>query len=233
MHSFGLEAVTVISTTNAPAAKATNCRDDIDLQLLRNTQAYIQSLAERRVPSPRLCSAWAQFYELYYPLIHRLVQTRCIPAADTDDCAQEVWAEIVAQLARFSYDPRRGRFSCWMFALIQNKITDFLRGMTRKPGNNMRGLEASLSDRELDPAAAYEQERQRRRLRNVLATLRNRVSPTSYQVLHLRSIEGRSVGEVAARLNLTRDQVRYRHHRVKRKLRRLLEVNKVRGGEIE
>ena len=45
------------------------------------------------------------------------------------------------------------------------------------------------------------------------------MSPLSYRVFHTRLIEGRDVAEVAQKLCLTREQVRYRQHRVLRKLR--------------
>jgi DNA-directed RNA polymerase specialized sigma24 family protein len=58
-------------------------------------------------------------------------------------------------------------------------------------------------------------------VRGVLAELSGRVSACSYQILHLRWIEGRPLPEIAAALGLTPAQVRFRHHRVKQKFRRL------------
>ena len=61
-------------------------------------------------------------------------------------------------------------------------------------------------------------------MRNALAELAPQVSATSFRVLYLRSIEERTVPEVASELGLTSKQVRFRHHRMKLKLRRLIEV---------
>jgi hypothetical protein len=78
----------------------------------------------------------------------------------------------------------------------------------------------------LDPACDSSDEHERRGVRglvtDVLAELSGRVSASSYQILRLRWIEGRSLPEIAAALGLTPAQVRFRHHRVKQKFRRLV-----------
>jgi DNA-directed RNA polymerase specialized sigma24 family protein len=60
-------------------------------------------------------------------------------------------------------------------------------------------------------------------VRSVLVELSGQVSRTSFQVLYLRWIEGLPTAEVAAALELTPQQVRFRTHRMKLKIRRMLE----------
>ena len=60
-----------------------------------------------------------------------------------------------------------------------------------------------------------------------LAAVSQVVSDCSYRVLLLRSIDELDVSEVAAALGLTPEQVRYRHCRAKRELRRLVETLRV------
>jgi DNA-directed RNA polymerase specialized sigma24 family protein len=62
-------------------------------------------------------------------------------------------------------------------------------------------------------------------VRKALSALSQLVSERSYQVLLLRSIEELDVSEVAAALGLTLEQVRYRHCRAKKELRRLVETS--------
>jgi hypothetical protein len=54
-----------------------------------------------------------------------------------------------------------------------------------------------------------------------LAELFGRVSECSYRILYLCWIERRPLPEIAAALGMTPAQVRFRHHRVKQKLRSL------------
>jgi len=61
-------------------------------------------------------------------------------------------------------------------------------------------------------------------VRNALAELAPQVSATSFCVLYLRSIKECTVPEVASQLGLTSEQVRFRHHRMKQKLRHQIEV---------
>jgi RNA polymerase sigma factor (sigma-70 family) len=103
-------------------------------------------------------------------------------------------------------------------------VIDFTRGLAGVPTVNIHGLESMLCSRDLDPAAAYERNRQQRIVHEAFAVLEERISPTNHRILHLRWIEGQSVSEVAADLDLTRKQVSKRQYGVKQRLRRLLET---------
>jgi DNA-directed RNA polymerase specialized sigma24 family protein len=58
----------------------------------------------------------------------------------------------------------------------------------------------------------------------VLAALGRQVSQRSYRVLHMRYIDGRTVADIAAVLELTPGQVRSRLHRMKQKFQLLFDL---------
>ena len=210
---------------SAWAAQGIITRCDRERNLARDAQAWLAARARGLVPSARLNEAWERFYRLGAAVIRRGVRAQGLSGADGDDCEQEIWSEVVDQFRRSRYDPERAGLRTWLSTLAHNKAVDVIR---RRSRNHQQSLDdetlATLHGREDDPATVYEQQRDQVRVRRALAELSRQVSECSHKVLLLRSIEGRAVSEVAAALGLTTEQVRHRHCRAKRELRRLIEA---------
>lgn len=206
------------------ASRASEPEGD-ERDLVRDTQDYLDARAHGRTHSARLNAAWERFYRLAAPLIRGGVRARGLSGADRDDCEQEIWTEVVAQLGQSRYDPARGGLRTWLSALARHKAMDVIRRRTRHPLESLDdGALMALPGRDPDPATEYEHHREEALVRRGLAELSRQVSECSYRVLLLRSIEERAVPEVAAALGLTPEQVRLRHCRVKRDLRQLVET---------
>jgi RNA polymerase sigma-70 factor (ECF subfamily) len=140
------------------------------------------------------------------------------PEADLTDFLQEVWTELIKTLRSFRYDRERGRFSSWLYRVVRSKAIDLLRRRTRRPPLNLSSVsQEAIESREDDPATACERNNQQEQVRQVLTQLRQEVSPNNYRLFYLRWIEGRSMEEIGAALGLAPKQVRFRHHRLKRK----------------
>ena len=108
--------------------------------------------------------------------------------------------------------------------LARNKAVDSIRSQSRRLAEGLgEDAATTLVDPGLDPATEYERHLTRAQVRSVLAELSGQVSETSFRVLYLRWIEGRTVAETAAAVELTPEQVRFRTHRLKRKFRDLFE----------
>jgi RNA polymerase sigma factor (sigma-70 family) len=207
-------------------------RGDVDLELLRSVQSYLACLGRRQPPGASEREAWQRFYDQYDAFIRRVVCSslgKHAFDADADDCVQEVWAELVTKLARASYDPRRGRFAAWLFSFARRKAIRFLRRKARHATRSLADPAATLAGRDGDPQAHCERQENRDLVHRMLAQLRGRVSETNYRILHLRWMEGRTSAEIAAAVNVSQDQVRYRLGRMKRKLRALLKAHSPAG----
>jgi RNA polymerase sigma factor (sigma-70 family) len=205
--------------------------DDLDEAGIDAIKAYLDHRSRGAEPSPALVEAWNTFYHLYAPRLRAFLKRWALSEADRNDCLQDIWQEVVARLGRFVHDPGRARLSTWLMTLARNKAVDAIRGRRRHAVESLGESEAiAAMDRGTDPAAEYERHRILAQVRNVLAELSGRVSPTSFQVMHLRWIEGRTTSEVAAALALTPGQVRFRTHRMKRKVRDLLERSMIRDA---
>jgi RNA polymerase sigma factor (sigma-70 family) len=162
------------------------------------------------------------FYAEYDPLIRRMVASHHVARSDADDCAQEIWAEILKSLPRLEYDPSRGPLEAWLFTLVRRKIWNFKRSQARDRVARLSDPDRSVRSPEPDPAAALERRERSRLVREALRRVRPRVSATNYRILELRWVEGQSPAEIAAHVGLPAHRVRYRLSRMKPKLRALL-----------
>ena len=203
-----------------PPCPSAGVEDDDDA-LIRTVQLYLRRRAERSAAAANDSSGWNRFYELYDPLVRRVARSWGLPDADLDDCVQEVWTELIAQIPKLDYDAARGRFRSWLFTVVRRKVIRFVR---RKMRGRVVPLadSALLSGRENDPSIECQRQETGQIVMEMLSTFRCQLSEVNYRVLHLRWIDGRSSTEIAASVDLTKEQVRWRLHRMKRKLRALI-----------
>ena len=193
-------------------------------ECLARVKAYLECRSRCVEPAAPLSAAWDGFYGFYAPRIRRFLGRWPLSEADRNDCLQDVWHEIVAQLTRFEHDAGRARLSTWMMTLAHNKAVNVIRRQSRHAIESLDDRDVPVAtDPRADPAATYERRRTQDEVRGVLDDLAGRVSSSSFLVLYLRWIEGRSTAEVADALELTPQQVRFRTHRMKRKFRELFE----------
>lgn len=195
------------------------------LPLLEFTQQYLRSLSDNEQPDEHLLEAWDEFYEMYTTLIRRFIVARGVRGADVDDCVQEVWTSIAKSLGDFEHPVQRPGLRAWLYTVVRSRASDMMR-------SNNRFGERRLSDSVLashepsepgaDPAVLCEREWDRVMVQTAMEDLRPDVSDLNYRVLRARLIEGHDVEEVAEDLKISREQVRYRQHRMLRKLKRKL-----------
>lgn len=216
----------MVSKAHTPSNRITSI-PDIDVALLADTQAYLRNELAARPSERQLVKAWVRFYELMSPRIRRYAVASRVAQADLDDCVQQVWTELLRKLPSFRFDPARGRFSSWLFALVHSRAVDLLRKRSRQPSTGAwEQLANRPAGRECDPVMLCERQADRALVRQILGELQKRASVCSYRVLYLRWMRGHSVNEVAGALGLTTQQVRFRCHRMLQKLRLLF------AGEI-
>jgi RNA polymerase sigma factor (sigma-70 family) len=197
---------------------------DIGEEFLAQSKAYLECRSRGGEPPPPLVEAWKCFYEFYAPRIRGFLKSCSVPEADLNDCSQEVWQDVVADLARFRQDASRGRLSTWIRTLARNKAVDSIRRRNRHVSETLEFNESiAPMDPEPGPDAKYERRQTLAQVQRILLELSGKVSQTNFQVLYLRWMEGLPTAEVAAALELTPEQVRFRSHRMKRKFRELLE----------
>jgi RNA polymerase sigma factor (sigma-70 family) len=193
-----------------------------DLALLGRTQRYLKSLLSQQVPDSLLEESWDVFYSIYTRLIRRFVLARGIKHTEVDDCLQDVWGEVATRLVDFEHPVHRPGLRAWLYTLVRSKATDIVR---RKIKQGVVGVGENTAarceprSREADPTDEIERQWGQAVVQTTLEDLQAEVSSLNYNVLYMRFMENRSVSEVAEALNLKPEQVRYRQHRMLKKLR--------------
>src|SRR5215472_760768 len=112
---------------------------DIDPDLLRDTQAYLESCCRRQPPSRAEKEAWDKFYRIYASLLYQFARRYRLQPTELNDCLQEVWRKLVVELRTFRYDPKRGRFDAWLRSLVRSKATDLIRRCSRHATQTVDG----------------------------------------------------------------------------------------------
>jgi RNA polymerase sigma factor (sigma-70 family) len=167
---------------------------------------------------PESVAAWERFYVSSDAAIRRFAATFRSRGVNVEDCTQEVWADLMTSLPGFAMDPSRGRFTSWLFTIVRSKATNAIRRQARGTSLTLAAGIDPAADA-AGPAELCQRRSDRDGVRRAMASLKDRASDLSYQVLHLRWIDRLSVAEVARTLGLSSGQVWAREHRMKRQLK--------------
>src|SRR6516162_10117143 len=86
-----------------------------------------------RLRDPQDEAAWAQFVDLYGPLIYGYARKQGLQDADAADLSQEVLGSVAGAVGRLEYDPARGAFRNWLFTIVRRKLSTWRRGRRNDP----------------------------------------------------------------------------------------------------
>lgn len=192
-----------------------------ELQLLRQTQQYLCALSQGEVPEAALADVWKEFYSEYGGLIRRSLIARGLRHDALEDCFQEVWLTVIVRLPGFRPTNGPHGFRAWLHTVARSRAVDLVRRRIRE-----RAVAAGEDQGWQQPAnqtarhSSFLNDSAPEKVLNVLVDrARSLVSDISFRLLRLRFLEGQSVAQVAAALNLSRRQVSYRQHRALKRLR--------------
>jgi RNA polymerase sigma-70 factor (ECF subfamily) len=163
--------------------------------------------------------AWVEFYDLYAPMLFRYARARSLGVADAEEVRDRCLDAVARAMPDFRYDPERGSFKGWLFAIANAKTSDLLR--MHRP-HRLSTVEAlSVADAAPDPAAAWENAWRHQHMRHGLERARARVSTRNYRAFAML-LDGCSVGEVCEALDMNHNQVYKAKHRVLAEVRACL-----------
>jgi RNA polymerase sigma factor (sigma-70 family) len=180
-----------------------------------------------RLRDPADGRAWAEFTEIYGPLVHRLARRRGLQEADAQDLAQEVFRAVAGAIERFDHDPARGSFRGWLSRIARNLIINLLAARRRQPrGTGDTDVHRLLEDRP-DPAgedsALFEVEYRRRLISWAAERVRGEFSAAAWRAFWQVGVEGRPPQEVAEALGMTLGTVYQYKSRAVVRIRREIE----------
>ena len=191
--------------------------------ILLDVKMYLAILKDQDGPDEELRASWEVFFFHCDQLIRRYASLYVHSHWDLDDCVQEVWAKLVLRLTKSDYDPARGTFSTWLYRVVHDTTISYFRHEARH-AYNAHGDAAyrARATMDTDPTLHMQYEDALTEAQHLLMRIRNILSEQNFHLVQLRWLYGLSVEEVAQRMHLTHQQVWYREHRAKKKLRAAL-----------
>jgi RNA polymerase sigma-70 factor (ECF subfamily) len=171
--------------------------------------------------------AWAEFVDIYAPLIYGYALKQGLQEADAADLTQEVLGAVARSAARLNYNPARGTFRGWLFRVVRNELSDFGAARRRhRPGSGDTAVRRRLEEEPAPPAdevQAWEREYERQLFALACEQVRRDFQESTWQAFWLTAIGGKSGKEAAGVLGLTTAAVYLAKRRVTERLRQQIE----------
>lgn len=182
--------------------------------------ANIQSLENRE--------AWAEFVQIYRPVIYRMARRRGMQDADAQDLSQDVLVRISMAISR--WEPREGiRFRHWLRTVASNAIVS---AVTKpKPHGMVDGSAADqiLADTPEISATINELDEEcfREQYLRAAAIVKVDVSPDTWAAFEQTVVHGRTCEEVAESLGKSLGTIYAARSRILKRLQ--VEVQNLQG----
>ena len=171
--------------------------------------------------------AWAEFVDIYAPLIYGYALKQGLQDADAADLTQEVLGKVARSAARLDYDPTRGTFRGWLFRVVRNELADLGAARRRhRPGSGDTAIRRRLEEEPAPPpdeVAAWEREYERQLFALACDQVRRDFQESTWQAFWRTAILGQSGKEVAGALGLSTAAVYLAKRRVTQRLRQQID----------
>jgi RNA polymerase sigma-70 factor (ECF subfamily) len=182
--------------------------------------ANIQSLENRE--------AWAEFVQIYRPVVYRMARRRGMQDADAQDLSQDVLVRVSKAIDR--WEPQSGiRFRHWLRKIASNAIATAVT--KSKPRGIVVGLEADHILAETPEVSAARSELDveffREQYLRAAAIVKVDVSPATWAAFEQTVIQGQSCEEAAESLGKSLGTIYAARSRILKRLQ--IEVQRLEG----
>jgi RNA polymerase sigma factor (sigma-70 family) len=180
-----------------------------------------------RIRDPQDERAWAEFLEIYTPVIYRLARQKGFQDADAADLVQDVFRAVAHAIDRWDPDPGRGTFRGWLFRIARNLMVDLLINQQRHPrGTGDTGFEQFLEEQPApssEASALFDEEYRRQLFAWAAEQVRREFRDATWQAFWRTGVEGKSPKDVAESLGISVGAVYHNKSRVMARIRQRIE----------
>jgi len=149
--------------------------------------------------------AWAEFFELYAPLLEGYARAHGLSRSDAEEVRDQCLEVLARKLPDFEYRRGRGSFQGWLQGLARGKVIDLVRAKRVRARESVELTH--LADATASPDLLWERQWRAEHLRYALERVRASEEPERFQVFELLLVDELSVAEVAERTGLKAAQI--------------------------
>jgi RNA polymerase sigma-70 factor (ECF subfamily) len=165
--------------------------------------------------------AWQQLMELYRPLVLFWCTRSGVPAGDTEDVAQEVFASVARDLGGFHRDRPGDTFRGWLRVLTRNQVLLYVRKNQGRPVAE-GGSDALQRLQAVAGPEPGEDEQMQQVYARALEQVRCAFEEPTWRAFWLTAIEGRSPAALVTELGMSAVAIRQAKSRVLRRIKQEL-----------
>lgn len=149
--------------------------------------------------------AWAEFLDLYSPVVFGFCRKRGLQEADAADVVQEVMKNVSQHIGKFDYDERKGTFRSWLFTVTRNELNRFFRGLRVRPAGAGRTTLMRLLENQPDPGAErdWDAEYNRQLFHWAARRVKPEFTDRTWSAFWKSAIEQKKAAEVASELEMS------------------------------
>jgi RNA polymerase sigma factor (sigma-70 family) len=184
-------------------------------------------------------AAWAQFVEVYAPLVYGFARKHGMQDADAADLTQEVLRAVSGAISRLEYDPNRGTFRSWLFTVVRNKFRNYLSNKTRKQvtsgGSSIQDLLEAQPNRSDPLEEQWSHEYDQRVFSWAVERVKDSFTSKTWQAFWQVAVDGKNAKDVARDVGISVGAVYIAKSRVLARLKeqiQLLQGDDLVGGIV-
>ncbi len=151
--------------------------------------------------------AWAEFYELYAPVIINFARKRGCTKELAEDVLQETTMVLMRYLKNFEYDRKKGRFKSLLFKITESKVIDAFRraGKVSRLRNSELFAKASADEEKAmgEREALWDNEWKGMILKESLEAAKKRVNSKVFKSFEEVYLKEKPVEQVAREMNMS------------------------------
>ena len=185
-----------------------------------------------RLQGERDDEAWAEFVEIYGPLIYRVIRRQGVQHVDAEDLTQQALVAVSSAIDRWTPGDRDGSFRAWLFCIARNMLINFVsRRRSQHVGVGGTSFAELLREQpQADPASrsSVDEELRAEMLRWAAQRIRSEFHESTWQAFWRTAVDGEAIPAAAEALGLSLGSVYAARSRVMARLKR-----KVREFEAE
>ena len=180
-----------------------------------------------RLRDARDDQAWAEFLQIYEPLIYRLARRNGFQDADARELTQEVLLAVAKAIDQWDPDPERGSFRGWLFRIARNLMINFLTKKGRHPqGSGDTDFNRLLHEQpaaDSQHSAYFDHEYKRQTFRWAAEQIRSEFQDNTWNAFWQTCVVGRPIKDVANDLKMSHGSIYVARSRVMARLRAKIE----------